>query len=589
MEASAKTAVIPNPESEITRFWSMPGAAETVLCLTTFLAFVRTLAFGFVYDDQPQIVRNIAVQAWSYLPHYFTSHVWADIYSGRLGNYYRPLFLLWLRLNHAAFGLAPGWWHFTSALCHVLATYLLFRAALQLTRNRSTAFLTGLLFSLHPTHIESVAWISGVTDPLMAVLFLASLLAYLHYLHEGKKVWLAVAVAAFGLALLVKETAIVLPFVLAICLWHREPDGAVAALRMPGRREARSLLWFAVIAAPYLLARRYALGGISPDSAPMSWTSMVLAWPSVIWFYVRHLIWPFGLSEFYPAPAAAQTASWDFAAPLILVLLAAVGLGLLVRCLRLSQATRCALGTLILPLLPALYLPALTAGDVLHDRYLYLPSAGLALLVVLAIQRLANSFGSRVALVYWGLSGILVAGCLFGTVVQQSQWANDRQLYARGLRSAPDNNTVRDNLANTFLATAEYDRALPLYLEVLRRDPNFWRSNYNLAFLYYKTGRYPEAELYFKRAIQIDPSDGDEFLYLAVVEMHQGRLEEAIVAARRAVQLNPKALNYHYVLGAMLKAKGLVSEATEEFRRELASNPGNTAAVQQLAAIEQGK
>jgi protein O-mannosyl-transferase len=589
METAAKPATIVGQQSGFARHWSTPGAAESFLCAATFLAYVRTLAFGFVYDDQPQIVRNVAVQAWSYVPRYFTAHVWADIYSGRAGNYYRPLFLLWLRVNHALFGLAPVWWHLTSAACHVLATYLVFRLALSLTRDRGTAFLAGLVFGLHPAHIESVAWISGVTDPLMAALFLASLLAYLQFLEESRRIWLGAAVAAFGLALLVKETAMVLPFLLAICVWPRDPNGTGASRYLPGWQETRSLLLFPVTAAAYLLARRFALGGISPESASISWTSMILAWPSVVWFYARHLIWPFGLSEFYPVPTVAHVASGGFVGSLVLVSLAAVGLWLIVRWVRGAKATRCGLALLILPLFPALYLPALTAGDVLHDRYLYLSSVGFALLVALVIQRLADRFGSRAVLVRWVIAGVLVVGYSVGSVPQQSQWASDRLLYSRGLRSAPDNNTVRDNLANTFLATGEYDQALPLYMEVLQRDPNFWRSNYNLAFLYYKTGHHAEAEFYFKRAIQIDPSDGDEFLYLAVVQMHQGRLEEAIGGARRAVQLNPKAFGYHYVLGAMLKAKGLRPEAAREFRLELVNNPRNAYAAQELETINQGK
>jgi protein O-mannosyl-transferase len=569
--------------------WSKRGGLEVIVCISTFLVYIGTLAFGFVYDDQPQIVQNPAVQAWHYVPRYFTSHVWADIYSGRVGNYYRPLFLLWLRLNHALFGLIPAWWHLTNLFCHVLVTYLVFRLAFLLTQNRGTAFVAGLLFGLHPVHIESVSWISGITDPLMAALFLASLLSCLQYFDNKEKGWLAIAVVAFGLALLVKETAIVLPLVILVCAWKGESAEQTEAVRRFGWSAAKVLFFFLITAAAYVLARSIALGGITHTTVPMSYRTMVLTWPIVMLFYMGHLIWPFGLSEFYPSPVVAQISIGKFLAPLSIILLAMLWVGFVVRWLRPRQATRCALALLVFPLLPALYLRGLNAGDLLHDRYLYLPSAGFAILLAMALTRLADTLAIRTALECWALVMLVVAGYTVATFAQEFQWANDRLLYRRGLESAPDNNTVRDNLANTFLATGEYEKALPLYLEVLRRDPKFWRSNYNLGFLYYKTGCHPEAELMFKRAIRIDPSDGDEFLYLAVVQMHLGSIEDAIANARRAVQLNPKGFGYHYTLGALLKTKGLHAEAANEFRLELMNNPQNASAARELLILQQEK
>src|SRR5689334_8101384 len=70
----------------------------------TFLAYADTLVLGFVFDDHVLIVTNDAIRSWRYFPTYFTSHIWAFHYPHLLANYYRPLFLTWLRLNDAAFG-----------------------------------------------------------------------------------------------------------------------------------------------------------------------------------------------------------------------------------------------------------------------------------------------------------------------------------------------------------------------------------------------------------------------------------------------------------------------------------------------------
>ena len=80
-----------------------------VLALT-FAAYTPTLRYGFVHDDRGQIVENPAVHSWGALPTYFSAQVWAAVMPEELGNYYRPLFLIWLRINDAVFGQrAWGW------------------------------------------------------------------------------------------------------------------------------------------------------------------------------------------------------------------------------------------------------------------------------------------------------------------------------------------------------------------------------------------------------------------------------------------------------------------------------------------------
>ena len=114
----------------------------------TFLAYAGTLGFGFVFDDTAGIVRNDSLRSWHYVPGYFSSHVWSFLYPHLLSNYYRPLFLLWLRLNDALFGLHPWGWHLTSVLAHLGVTCLVYCLALQVDaghlgrRVRRAAFRT---------------------------------------------------------------------------------------------------------------------------------------------------------------------------------------------------------------------------------------------------------------------------------------------------------------------------------------------------------------------------------------------------------------------------------------------------------------
>src|SRR5665213_1714677 len=95
-----------------------------VVLLVTAVTYLGTLRFGFVYDDDPQIVHNPFIRAWHYVPQYFVSSVWKQLFPFVPGNYYRPLFLVWLRANYSIFGVREIGWHLTTVLLHVLVTWL---------------------------------------------------------------------------------------------------------------------------------------------------------------------------------------------------------------------------------------------------------------------------------------------------------------------------------------------------------------------------------------------------------------------------------------------------------------------------------
>ncbi len=602
---------------------------EVLVCSITALVYVATLSFGFVYDDVPQILNNPAIHSWRFVPQYFTSHVWAAIYPNTTGNYYRPLFLLWLKLNYALFGTKAAGWHMTNIACHVLATWLVFRVAQQLSGDRLTAFLTALIFGLHPAHVENVAWISGVSDPLMACFLLGSFSAFLSSRtsravpeaerHEpratsqeqsyGEKggfgllaargsrpapAFKAMSLALFALALLSKETAIVLPLLIFafVLIFERDHE--------PRAKLARRLTVALQQSAPYLLlvllyalARYGALGGWSHPTIPIGWTQVVLTWPAVLWFYARHLILPLRLSEFYSLDYVSHFSASAVLSPLAFLLIVAAAVTFILIFIgrnsnaRSREAARFALVLIVVPLLPVLDLHSLTVGDIVHDRYLYLSSVGFALLIALLIRELAQRLPEKQRTI---LPAVFVAtiGVAFAalTITQQMPWASDILLYTCGLEFAPANLTVRDNLASALLKANEPERAIPLYLEVLKSNPDFWRSTYNLGFAYYKTAQFPAAERYLQRAIRINPADSDQYIYLALTQLELKKLSEAAENASQAIVRGPHNRGYHFVLGLIFEAAGERARAAAEFKTEIAQHPENTTAAAELQKLD---
>ncbi len=583
------------PNGELDDPWSVRqfldknGVMESLVCTVTALAYLGTLAFGFVYDDKPVIVDNTTIRSWGSLSHYFipqfvTAH---GIATG--GTFYRPITLLWLRLNYVCFGLNPAGWHFAMLACHVLTTCLVFAVVRKLTNHRATAAIAGLLFGLHPAHAENVAWLSSVNDLLMSALLLGSFLAYLKFReHDRTTMWIGLSLLLFALALLSKETAAVFPLlILGFALTVPSPlTFGKASMKSAWRETWVSIPYFIVLGA-YLAFRVLMLHGLASPITPLPWTTMFFTWPSVIWFDLKHLLLPLSSSEFYSLAYVTKPTFENFLLPAIFLLVAmlAASYGIL----RLSSRGLgfFALLWTALPILPTLYLRAVASDNFVHDRFLYLPSFGIVLLISLAIEQISTAQRpGSISVVKWAMVATLSAAALVAAISYQLQWANNILLYSNGIKSAPQNLIVKDNLANELFDLGHYDSAIPLYLSVLQRNPRFWSSNYNLGYTYYRVGRFAEAENYLTRAIRIDDRDPDEFIFLARAQMEQGELAQASESAELALQRAPRSPGFHFVRAKILEARGLEKLAIAEYQAEVTYHPENAVARSELQRVQ---
>jgi hypothetical protein len=482
---------------------------------------------------------------------------------------------------------------------HVLMTYFVFVFVEKLTDKRRIAALAAILFGLHPVHVENVAWLSSVNDLLLSLFLIGSLLAFLHFRDRRKsKLWLGASLLLFALALLSKETAAVFPFLIF----------AFAVLIPPGREAENSgRVWPALpalkeslVSAPYfvLLVIYLAVRRLPPHSpaqslASLGWSTMLLTAPSILWFDLKHLLFPISSSEFY---SMAYVTAPGFRAFLLPIIFLVAALGVAAYCISRMPDRRLgifALGLAILTTLPSLYLRAIAPGNFVHDRFLYLPSVGIVILGALAVERIfaGTTPASTPAIkssarIKWGILAILCTAAFAATVHHELPWASNILLYENAMKYAPQNPILQVDLANELANMGHYDRALPLYLSALQSDPRSWLANYNLGYAYYRTGRFSEAEDYLNRSIQIDDSDPDQYIYLAIAEMQQGKLKQAAQNAERAIQKGPISPGFHFVLAKIQEAQGNRERAIAEYNAELALQPENAAAKGELKRLQ---
>lgn len=562
-----------------------------IVLVLTFAAYAPTLRYQFVHDDRGQIVENPAAHSWRAVPTYFTAQVWAGVMPEELGNYYRPLFLLWVRVNDAVFGNAPWGWHLTTVLAHLLTTLLVYLLALRLEIDDDVALLAALIFGLHPAHIEAVAWISGVTEPLLAILLIASLLAYLHAENKTPRAfrWKLASVGFFALALLEKETALILPGILICYEWFY---GAEREQRLEMRRliawcgNVLAKIWpYFIVIALYVPARIHALKGFSHVVAPMTTQQMMLTWPALVEFWLRHLLWPVDLSTFYNLTAVMHPTFANFTLPAIIDLSVAVALFAAVRNSRTASFFAI---WLVLPLAPLLNIRVFLRDDFAHDRYLYLPSVGFAVLVAIALKRVwARSLRrSSVRAALLGTAVCLAPAMGYGTIRESLHFKDNLTFFEYILARTPHNPYAESNYGILLAENGQYGAALERFRTVAKYHPDYQNAIYNLALTFYKMGDFPEAEESFLRAIQMNPNKPDEYFYLGLTRFKTGRTAEAIECLRQAIAIRPNGFAYHLALGVMLKSEGNMPGALREFEQELASNPGEPAAAEQVREIE---
>src|SRR5215470_14297949 len=219
VNATASPAVA-GPDVEI-RWHPLYALVPVALGLITSL---NTLRDGFVADDATQILNNGLIKHLANIPDAFFTSVWAfasnDIVFAT-DTYYRPLFNVLLTVNYAIFGDSAWGWHLVNALIHAAAVYLVFLLVREMTDDNWLAGITAVLFGVHPAHSESVAWVSGITDPWMAVFALPAVYCYWKYARDGRKSLLLGSAGFYFLALLVKETAVAIPMLILFCeTWY---------------------------------------------------------------------------------------------------------------------------------------------------------------------------------------------------------------------------------------------------------------------------------------------------------------------------------------------------------------------------------
>ncbi|MEE9543315.1 MAG: hypothetical protein V3V95_05985, partial [Thermodesulfobacteriota bacterium] len=388
-----------------------------IVLVLSALVYINILPNDFVHDDNEQIITNPWITDFAYLPGVFFSSAWAFLEEEITSNYYRPVMHLVYMIDYAIFELDPWGYHLTSIIINSINSVLVFfllgllletdggnggggaREAggagggggggggggaeeiswMGLGPTGLAAFFGALVFSVHPIHTESVAWVASVPELTFTFFFLLSFYFYVRYRRAARPLFYIISLVSFFLSTLCKEPALALPMVLVCYDFFVRREKVLPILPWLKR-----FVPFGALGILYLILRVYALKGFAPRGGAheLSTFGNIFNIFPLVFDYFSKLVLPINMNFFYtfkPVHSIAEPRAF------LSIVFALVVLLILWRTYKRSRLTFFSILFILMPLLPVLYIPAV-GRNTFAERYLYLPSFGAVLILSLCIR-----------------------------------------------------------------------------------------------------------------------------------------------------------------------------------------------------------
>ncbi|MBI4374906.1 MAG: tetratricopeptide repeat protein [Elusimicrobia bacterium] len=523
-------------ESRLARSWLAPisvGLAATTI-------YLNTLSNAFTWDDHLLIGANPLFDEQGKS---FSSWL---MHGSALASA-RPILMATLAWDGWLWSTRPFGFHLTNLALHGLNSILVYGLTASLWRRRWLAWLSALIFALHPIHTEAVNGIGFRGDLLASLFALSSLWAYALFRRAQSPrrfMALGLALLCFAVSLWAKESAIVVPALAALL----DATGTFSS-SIPSRHWRRWLfLLAALLTGGYLLLRpatsgyralRPELPGAAVQTSASSWAfepsppqwDLIYRDPSVNLFtmssvlaeYVRLMVLPYPL-RVERAPRVILSATDRSFLWASLMLLSTAGLASLAWSLG-HQPLCMGIIWFAIGLLPVSNL--IPIFNPMAERYLYLPSVGACWALAYGLSGLGRNAKSSVLLV------LLLSSYSALTWRRNADWRDDERLFAREV-SGPDQNA---------------------------------RVHFNLGVRRHRQGRWLEALESYQNAIQLHPGYVEALTNMAVVYEDLGQEDRSLALLKQAVSLQPRSPLPQELLAQNLERRGQTAAALRSYER----------------------
>jgi cytochrome c-type biogenesis protein CcmH/NrfG len=513
-----------------------------LLAIVTIALYWPATSHDFLNYDDYLFISNVHVQnglTWESLG-------WAFLNPDLDLGYWQPITLLSHMADCQLFGLKPWGHHLTSVLLHAVNTALVFLLLRSMTGAVWRSVLVAALFGWHPMQVESVAWVAERKGVLSACFGLLALIFYVRYARKSEagsqKVGgeddfgsrpatldYGLAMSFFVLGLMSKPMLVTWPFVMLLLDYW--PLKRISGLK----RLLLEKIPFVALAAAASIVTFVVMkqGGsvIAVESQPLG----ARGGNALISYcrYLGKLFWPAHLAAFYPHPGY-----WPLAEVLLAgVFLCGVSVLLWVKRERypfLLMGWLWFCGTLV----PMIQLVQ-QGSHSMADRYVYIPSLGVLILVVWGAYELTRRWRHHV--IALSLAGsVAIVCCLTITRHQLGYWQDTITLFQHALEVTENNYFAHNNIGSTLGMRGQTDKAISQFQEAIRLKPDYAEAHVNLGLALLKEGQPDGAINQFQEAIRLKPDSPYAHYNLGVTLFNTGQTSKAMIQYQEAVRLKPE-------------------------------------------------
>ena len=437
------------------------------------ILFSPSLQFPFIWDDAAVIRDNPFIHTPIRPGLFFRPQFWQQLLPVSRFDY-RPLQMLTLSAISHLDGRNPLYYRSANLALHLSGVLLLFFLARRLSAGRAAALLAAALFAFHPVHIETIVCARNISELAATALLLA---AFLLVLRPGRRLALG-GLLAFAAALLYKESALIFPVLLTILVAAAPGEGES---RMVSLRKTIPFWLLAVVGGIGKIL--ISSGSLLADPPPAP--HLLVGAGRLLVTNLRLLTFPVRLKVLYhfPRPESWTEPVWFFSLAGVVLL---AGILVAVRKNRLLFAL---FACLVVSLLPSLSRVG-TAGRVVAEQRLYLPSVFFCLAIALVIGKILTSpprWSRRTIGFFLGLICLFLIG-LSGDYLLD--WRDDLSLWSRVTNYSPRAGLAFNNLAITLSRTGDYEGAQRGWRRALKLDPLLPEAHTNLGIIQGREARW---------------------------------------------------------------------------------------------------
>jgi tetratricopeptide (TPR) repeat protein len=538
----------------------------------TSLLYRHACDNGFInYDDPMYVTQNAHVREG------LTARAVAWSFTTPQGGNWHALTWLSLCLDAQLFGpLQPWGYHVTAVLLHALNAAVFFLVFWRMTGALGCSAVVAALFAVHPAHVESVAWISERKDVLSTFFWVLTLAAYALCVEKPSVLRRAAVIVAYALALMAKPMVVTLPILLLLLdYWP------LARLRLGWQRLLGEKLPLfalsALICGVTLFAQQAARAG--SQASDVTWLQRVENAFGAYGFYIFKTFWPLDLTIPYPSISDRERLA---RAVLSAILITAVTL-LAVKTRRRFPYLLVGWCWYLVTLIPVIGIVR-GGAEAGADRYTYVPSIGLFVMIVWGGAELAERWRSHALAV--AVAGLAVVLCSLGTWLQIFFWHDSVSLFSHSVALAENNPVAHAQLAGGLWEMAladnrpaerakDLDDALAHYRRCVELDPSYAAGRFDLGAALCSFGRLDEAKSELTKAIERELRYPDAWFMLGNVLSRQQQWKDAEAAYRNALAQDPGMRAGWESLGRVLGREGKWEATVGCFRQASAQRGGN--------------